>query len=171
MQTPLQNSIQTLISAQFKWKLELFWLIFTLILILLVQVPFFGVFYHPKFTYFNILFIVVAVFATRHIFLLKYSPLGLAPAGLKLAIMLLSLPAIFLLIESIQNFTEFLDNEGMLGFQAYFKTRNPNHQSEIISYLRKEYVFTGVAAVISMAFLPIRLLMSIWRVYNKTGKV
>jgi hypothetical protein len=54
----------------------------------------------------------------------------------------------------------------------YFIDKEDSAEKErLLQYFKTEYLFFGVSSVISAILFPVRLLISFWRVYNKTGKV
>ena len=63
-------------------------------------------------------------------------------------------------------------SEGMVEYESYFRDGISDEQRFIaVNYLAKQYTFFGVSAIISVIVAPLRMILSIWRVYNQTGKV
>jgi hypothetical protein len=90
----------------------------------------------------------------------------------KFVIIFASIPLVFKLIEWIFNFQSFLQTEGLQSFSEHFKSGiNYEAQQTLLTYMRREFLFFGVGSVIVGILFPIRLLISFWRVYNKSGKV
>jgi hypothetical protein len=154
-----------------KLQLEIILWLFTAIITFMVIYPILNNFVKYDFLYSNIIFVVVFITYTRLIFLLKYSLMAYAQ-WLKFILIFASIPLIFKLIEWIFNFQSFLQTEGLESFAQHFKTGlSDESKQSLLAYMRREFLFFGVAATISAFILPFRLLISFWRVYNKTGKV
>lgn len=154
-----------------KLQLEIIWWIVTAIATFLVVYPIIDNMVNFEFLYANILFVVVFITYARIIFLLKYTFLAYWQ-WVKFALIFLSIPLVFKLIEYIFNFQSFLDTEGLQSFSAHFRTGiSFKTQQNLLNYMRREYVFFGVGSVIVAIILPFRMLISFWRVYNKKGTV
>lgn len=145
------------------FRLELIWWIFTLILVAGVLYPILSKIENFPFLAANIVFILVFVTFTRYIFLLKHTFLAKQQI-LKIAIVLIGIPIIFLLINQINLFQTFLDEngiEGIVGDLPFGKREN------IAKFIRAEMLFFGVGSVISSIVLPFRLVVSVWRTRNR----
>ncbi len=75
--------------------------------------------------------------------------------------------AIFVAIYSYMALNDFIDFYQEYGIYAYLQHLPLKKQYSLGDYIFGEYIFFGVLAVISSILLPIRLLISVWRVYNK----
>jgi hypothetical protein len=119
------------------------------------------------------LFQAIFITYTRHIFTLKNTFLARAQK-LKVVLLFSSIPLTFYLVQLFFNYQDFLDkqNEGMQEFAQYFveDISNDTHYNTL-QYLTKVYLFFGFGAIISVIISPFRLLISYWRVFNKTGTV
>jgi hypothetical protein len=154
-----------------KLQLEIILCLFTAIITFMVIYPILNNFVKFGYLYSNILFIIVFVTYTRLIFLLKYSLISHVQ-WMKFALIFVSIPLVFKLIELVFNFQSFLQTEGLESYTAYFKPGLSDKTREsLLNYMKTEFLFFGVAATISAIILHIRMLISFWRVYNKTGKV
>ena len=154
-----------------KLQLEIILCLLTAIITFMVIYPILNNFVKFGFLYSNILFIIVFVTYTRLIFLLKYSLISHVQ-WIKFLIIFVSIPLVFKLIEWVFNFQSFLQTEGLESYNAYFKPGLSDSTREaLLNYMKREFLFFGVAATISAIILPFRMLISFWRVYNKTGKV
>ncbi|MCP4441354.1 MAG: hypothetical protein GY810_20805 [Aureispira sp.] len=154
-----------------KIQVELIWLLVTAVLIYIILYPMLNHFKEYRFLYGNIVFIAVFVTYTRYIFLLKHTFLAyLQP--LKFILVFVSVPLVFHLIELLQGFQYFLETEGLMSIQPYFEEGTSTKTREsVYIYMSREMVFFGVASVIVAIMMPFRMLLSFWRVYNKTGRV
>ena len=144
-------------------RLEIIWWIFTLILIAGVLYPILAKIDDYPFLLINIIFIIVFVTFTRYIFLLKHTFLAKQQI-IKIGIILISIPVIFMLINQINVFQTFLDEngiEGIVGDLPFGK------REQIAKFIRAEMLFFGVGSVIGSIILPFRLLISVWRTRNR----
>lgn len=154
-----------------KIQLEIIWWLVTGVVAFLVVRPMLDKFVDYEFLYANVLFVVVFITYARYIFLLKHTFLARLRI-VKLLLIFASIPLIFHLVENISAFQNFLDNEGLVSFQNYFEPGlSYEEQQSLLTYLRQEMIFFGVASVVTAVIMPFRMLISIWRVYNKKETV
>ena len=154
-----------------KLKLELIWWVISAIIVFMVCLPIMNAMDRFDFWISNIIFILVFITYFRHIFFLQHSFLAYWQP-VKFILIFASIPLIFKSVEWVFNFQDFLQTEGQQILNSQFKAGvSVNEKLRIINYLNTQYLFFGVAAVISAIVLPFRLLISYWRVYNKLGKV
>lgn len=148
---------------------EAMWWVFTVMVVLLVMLPLYGVLNSPQFLYANALFVVISITFIRYIFLLKNTFLANFVV-LKIIIGIACFPLFFHLLTLMQSFQEFADREGLASFFEKMQMDMPyQEQSNLMSYFKTEYIFFGVTAIISTISTPIRFLISVWRNYN-TGE-
>jgi hypothetical protein len=119
--------------------------------------------YPERINYYNLVYIVVFVTFTRYIFLLRYTFLA-EMDKVKALLIALSVPTIILLIDGIFTFRQMVDNDG---YEAICKGVTSEQLNTIGLYYRNEYIFFGVAAVISAVAFPVRMVVSIWRRKNR----
>ncbi len=147
-------------ASRLKWSLEIIWWIVTIILAIAVLLPiYFSVVNYP-FWNVNIIYIVVFVTFTRYIFFLKHTFLANIEY-LKVLLIFLCFPLIFYLIQELNTFQTFLDEEGA---GAIVGNDDPN--SGMINYVRSEFLLFGVGSVIASIVFPFRLILSVWRSRN-----
>ena len=144
-------------------SLELYWWLFTLIIVVAILFPILNKLPDYPFLLPNIVFIVTFITFTRYMFLLEHTFLAYQQR-LKVAIILVSAIIIFYLISEINTFQTFLDEEGP---DTLVNTLPTSQQRSMASYIRSEYLFFGVGSVIAAVVLPFRLMISIWRNYNR----
>jgi len=111
----------------------------------------------------NILFIVVFITFTRLIFLLKYSFLA-DWEKIKIGLITITPILLFFLVNELNYFQTFLDEKGVENFLAQMSIPE---QETMRKYITAEMLLFGVGSLIAAVILPIRLLMSIWRVRNR----
>ena len=145
--------------------LELQWWILTILVTVAVLIPIeFSVGWGAyPYLFINALFVIVAITTARYIFLLPstfLAPLQYVKAGIAIVM----IPIIFLLIQEVNLFQTFLDEQGMealvpgLGFQD---------QLRFTDYIRTEMIFFGVASIIGCVVLMFRLVLSVWLWRNR----
>ena len=146
-----------------KAQLELYFWIFTVIATAAVLLPILTSVPGYPFTLINVVYVVVAITMTRYLFLLKHTFLA-KQQTLKVVVVFLCIPLIFYLIQSINFFQPFLDEEGpeaIIGELVHTARKN------LITYIRSELLLFGVMSIISTVLLPFRLILSVWRTRNK----
>lgn len=144
-------------------SLELYWWVFTVVIAIAILFPILNKLPDYPFLLPNILFVVTFITFTRYIFLLEHTFLAYQQR-LKIAIILISVIIVFYLIGEINNFQTFLDEEGPDTLVNHLPS---SEQRSIANYIRSEYLFFGIGSVIAAVALPFRLMISIWRNYNR----
>jgi len=146
-----------------KWYSEIVWLIVSIILAVAVLLPIkTSVPDYPFYAY-NLIYVFGAVHFTRYIFLLKYTPFSHSK-WFKLIVIFTAIPAIVLLIDGMAEFQAEWD---YTGFQEFLGHLRPDKHNALSRYIRSEFIFLGVTTVISAIILPIRMIISLWRVRNR----
>ena len=147
-------------------KLELIWWLFTVVVVIAVIFPIYNNLSSYPFLWQNILFIVVLITLTRFVFLLEHTVLA-NRTKLKVGIVLISVPVIFLLIEQLSAFQTYMDE---VTFDQFMTALPLAKQQSMNKYLHSEMLFFGVGAVIISIIFPFRMILSVWRNRN-TQKV
>ena len=142
--------------------LELLWWLVTLIVAAAILFPILSNLDNYPFFKSNLVFIVVFITLTRYVFLLKHTILAKAEL-IKVGIVLVSVPFIFLLIEGLSNFQNYLDEEGL---DKFMPLMNLEKQQDMINYIKSEMLFFGVGAIIVAILFPFRMIISIWKNRN-----
>jgi len=158
-------------SLALKLLMEFVFLLITGIVIYVVLTPLLGKFVNQEYLIINAVYIFTAITLTRYIFLLKFTFLANV-MPLKILLVFACIPLIFFTIEKLQNFQEFIDQKGLEGFDTYFSADlSFDEKMKVLGYFKQEFIFSGIAATTAAAIFPIRMIISIWRTYNKTGRV
>lgn len=140
----------------------LFWLV-TIVVVCLIMLPIYNNGIDFQFWVYNILFIVITLAFARYIFFLKHMPFShFTP--LKLIFIFTALPLIILLMDGITAFQAYHDE---VGLQELVKHLSVDDQNGMMKYIKTEYIFFGVSSIICSLILPIRMIISLWRVRNK----
>ena len=111
----------------------------------------------------NIIFIVVFITCTRYIFLLQYTWLAKLQV-VKTAFIFAGIYGLFLLVEQINKFQTFMDEEGP---EALISNLPVTETIGIVGYIRSEMLFFGVGSVIALLVFMGRMLQSIWNYKNR----
>lgn len=156
-----------------KLAMELIWWLITAVVAFMVAQPLWGDFVKHDFIYETIAFVVIFITYTRYLFGLKYTFLANFQV-LKVLLIFISIPFIFYMVQVFFAYQEFLEgqSEGMIEYDSFFRegiTFNERH--DLLTYLTSVYTFFGIGAILIVFLSPFRLLVSFWRVYNKTGNV
>lgn len=148
-------------------QLELMWWITTLLVALLVLLPI--ALKLPDYPFWTINFLYIATFitTTRYIFLLSSTFLARRLLW-KLAIIFLSIPFVFYLIQELNGFQTYLDEQGV---EAVVGALPFQDQQAMYHYIRNEVLLFGTGAIIGSIVFPFRLIIAIWRVRNRKAQV
>lgn len=147
-----------------KWKIEIVFWIASLIIAALVMFP-----VHDQlqnnYPYYivNYTFIFLFLTYTRYIFLLKYTPFSHA-LWIKMILIFASIPLFLWLIDDLYDFLEMLDIEGI---EPMVRIDNLDEKYAMARYVKYQFIFFSVGGLMTIAMLPIRMIISIWRVRNK----
>ena len=144
-------------------RLELIWWAVTAIVIVGTLFPIYRVIDGYPFLLANISFIVIFITLTRYIFLLKHTFLA-KRQRLKVVLLFLCIPLAFYLIDQINHFRAFLDEDK---FEPFVENLPILTRSRILQYITAEYLFFSVGALISTIVFPFRMLISVWRTRNR----
>lgn len=142
---------------------ESLWWLFTALIVAVVLYPIYREIPAYPFWWINIIAIVVFITATRYIFLLKFTPIARWQV-VKAVLVLLCVPLIFNLVNNVNFFQTYLDEQGILSFMGHL---SPDRIDELDKYIRAQMVLFGVGSIIASVILAFRLIISIWRFRNK----
>lgn len=142
--------------------LELVWWAFTALLAFGVLFPIWQSVVDYPFWAANIIFIISAVTLTRYIFLTKFTFLG-DRTYLKAALILISAPIVFYLINNLVDFRTHMDE---IGLEASLINLIGDDKESMYNYIETEMLFFGVTSVVAMIVFPLKMLKSIWRNLN-----
>ncbi len=147
-------------------KMELMWIVFTVILIAAIMFPIYKDFGGYQFKVMNIVFIAAFITFTRSIFLLQYT-FWSHWQYVKISLVFLVIPLLAYMVNGLGGFQKFLDEVDTNVWMA--EVTEVNHEN-LLTYIRNEMTFFGVGAIVSAGILPIRMIVSVWRQRNR-GKV
>lgn len=111
----------------------------------------------------NFVFILTPIFFLRYIFFIKFTFIEntLIPK-------LLFIPlAIVLIIYSYRGFNEFVNFYNDNGIFYSLEKFDLKKQDFLSTYINRQYIFFAVLSMIVSIIMPFRMLISVWRVYNK----
>lgn len=144
-------------------RLELIWWIFTALAVVAVLLPIRLSTDGFPFYVSNALYIVIAITFSRYAFLLRHTFLAHL-FWVKFLIIAFSAVLVFVLMTSLGDFTIYIDE---VGLQILVDHLPIEKQYKIMGYIRAEVTFFGVMSIISAIILPIRMIISIWRMRNR----
>ena len=140
-------------------------LLMTAVVVVVVMYPIWTQFPEFKFQWTNVLYIIAFLTFTRYTFLLRYTFLAKAQ-NVKIGFILLTLIIILGLVTQIQDFNVWID----AGDPERLMPLVPQSKRDgLLNYIKSEFLFFAVGAVVASTFLAGRLLMSVWRTRNKEG--
>jgi len=156
MATPTKASIR---------QLELLWWLITVLVLAAVLTPIYLKVEDYPFYLLNTVYVVGFISLARYIFFLRFTWLAESERW-KVILFFLCIPFMFYLIEGINQFQVYLDEEGP---EALIKNLEGKTLSDMTTYIRSEMLLFGVGSIISAAIFPIRLLISVWRKRNRNS--
>lgn len=144
--------------------MEILWIVLTIVLIVLILLPIRSQvgdaypFYKE-----NIAVIAIAVTLIRYIFLLKYHWVSSAK-WIKVIFVFLPIPIFFYLTGAFYDFQAFSDEVGLQSIMTDIPYKS---QTGLAKYIRNEIVLFWAAAFLANLYMPIRMILSLWREINK----
>lgn len=144
--------------------LEAVWWLITAVIVVVVMYPIWTYFPEYRFNAVNIFNIAAFITFTRYTFFLKYT--FLAPLQYaKIAFVLFTVMIVATLMTQIQSFNVWIDGgDPEILLESVGK---PIMRESLLSYIKSEYLFFVIGAIISAVFLSGRLLVSVWRLRNR----
>lgn len=143
-------------------RLELVWLLFTLLFFGIVATPVYLKLPGFSFYWTNFLFVAVFITASRYIFFLPNTFLAKRQV-LKIFFFFFTIPFVFFLVSEVNRFQTFLDEEGI---QTLYGVLSPEEETQMTGYVQAEMLLFGVGSVIAMVIFAFRMILSVWRVHN-----
>ncbi|MBX2893226.1 MAG: hypothetical protein KF734_20105 [Saprospiraceae bacterium] len=144
-------------------QLEVVWWVATLFVAWAVLYPIRKAMHVWPFEWWNVAFVIVLITLSRYIFLLKHTFLA-QKQMLKVALMLLMVPLIFILINGLHSFMNFVEEKTWDPLTGHLP---PDDKQAIEHYIWGEMLFFGAGSIISAPIFAGRLLLSIWRTHNR----
>jgi len=147
-----------------KMGLEVIWWIVTAVVTCLILLPIYskiGTAY--PFYYQNILIIIIAITFCRYIFLLKHHWVS-NQKWIKILFIFIPVPIFFFLIGAFYDFQAFSDERGI---NSIMDVLSNAEQTQLSKYIRSEMILFWATAFIANAYMPIRMIKSLYREVNK----
>jgi len=147
-----------------KFSVEIIGILLTIVLAVLLMLPIYSnignlyPFYQE-----NIIIIVIAVTFMRYIFLLKHHWVS-SSKYIKAVFIFIPIPVFFFLVGALYDFQAFLDEKGI---GTILTELSHKKQKSLGGYIKSEMVFFWMAAFLANAYMPIRMILSLWRNINK----
>ncbi|MDH3650766.1 MAG: hypothetical protein OEQ53_13865 [Saprospiraceae bacterium] len=149
-------------SLQIIW-LELTWWLITGLATGLVLFPILRQTHSYPFTLTNALFVIVLLTLFRYVFFLRFTFLRHRRL-LKIILVFLSIPLIFLLIANLNHFLASVDERSI---ESFLPIASNEIQSDLAAYIRSEMILFGVGSILISIIFPFRMIISIWRQHNR----
>lgn len=143
--------------------LELTWWLVTALVLLAVLYPVYSEIPDYPFFVSNGVFVLVFLTLARYIFLTKYTFLDRFEY-LKIGLTFGSVPLVFLLINELNYFQAFLDEDRLYPF---LEGLDPGRKRALEEYIRTEMLFFGTASILTTLAFPFRMIISIWKNRNR----
>lgn len=140
----------------------LFWL-FTAVVVVAFAYPILKTGAEFPFYVMLALFITVFITLTRYIFMLKFTFLS-HRKWVKAGIIAVSVPFVFFLISQLNAFQTFYNEHGL---DQFFRFMPLVERIDLQNYIRTLMTFFGTASIVAAIIFPFRMMISIWRNFNK----
>ncbi len=144
-------------------SLELIWWVFTFVLTALVLLPIYDRQINFPFYAYNAVFVIATISLTRYLFLLNISWLR-DRFYAQAALIFVLIPLLFYMGQGLNEFITYLDNNGP---DYLVKDLPKSYAAAMNAYLRSEYFFFGIWAIMAGAMLPFRIFYNVWKRYKK----
>jgi hypothetical protein len=151
-----------------KFNFEILSWVFALVFAALFMIPIYmrsGA--NFPFYFSNAVSIIVFLTFTRWIFLWAYSPFAKSK-WTRLILIFLPIPLFMYHIDGLFEFQKFVDEEGTI---AFFKGSNDMSDYNFGRFIKYEYIFFCVGALVAIVLIPVRMIISFWRTSNTQDKV
>lgn len=146
-----------------KLQLELLWWTITLLVIVLVMFPiWFEVGTLFRYNNSNIMAVFIFMVYTRLLFTLRHTYIA-NNALMKIIFVLLSIPLFVYFMDRINEFQTFVDENGDTALLPAYDAG----VAKLTKYIRYEYLFFSVAAIMTVTMVPFRMILSLWRTRNR----
>lgn len=153
----------TVSSKRLKWIAEGLWWLLTAVVVIAVLLPIqLNVPDYP-FIIPNIFFIAAFVTFSRYIFFLPISLVARAK-WIKLGVIAISAILFFVMTTAISDFRNFLEDRGL---QTLVPHLHVTEQTRMMTYMKNQFLFFGTGAIITGILLPMRMIVSLWRMRNR----
>jgi hypothetical protein len=150
------------------WNVEALAWLFTLLFCVLILGPIYlktGLNY--GFYIQNAVSVFVFLTFARLLFLLRFTPY--ARSGyIRFLLIAVSIPLFLYQLNNLYDFQRFMDEEGTISF---FKGEYQLEDYQIGRFIRYQFVFFSVASLVSIAAMPVRMVISFWRTTNTPDAV
>ena len=146
-----------------KIQLEIILWTITAIVIVLVMFPIWSEVgtdfrYHNS----NIMAVFIFMVYSRLLFVLRHTYIA-KNSLMKIIFVIMSIPLFIYFMDRINEFQTFIDDNGDTSLLTQYSDRVAN----LTKYIRYEYLFFAVAALITVAMMPFRMILSLWRTRNR----
>ena len=142
---------------------EIIWWVITILATYIIIYPISQSSHGYPFSKINAISIITSITLFRYIFFLKYTFLA-KRQSIKLVLVFLSIPLIFNMINNLNYFITYIDEQSYDPFLGHLDLhKRPKWET----YIKSEMLLFGVGSIISSIVFPFRMILSIWRVKNR----
>ena len=147
-----------------KIGLELIGWLATIVIVVMSMLPIYTkVGLDFPFYYQNILIIIIAITFARYIFLLKHHWIA-SQKWIKVLFIFIPIPIFFFLTGAFYDFQAFSDEKGITSILTAIPYKE---QLSLAKYIRTEMILFWSAAMLGNLYMPIRMIISLFREINK----
>jgi hypothetical protein len=150
------------------WQFELLSWLFVSLFLSLILLPIY-IRSGDNYTFYlrNFISILMFLTLTRYIFLLGFTPFA-RQKWFKFLFIFLPIPLLLFQVDSLYDFQRLLDEEGTISF---FKGSSDMSDYDFGKFIRYQYLFFCVGAIVTLILMPIRMIISFWRTTNTKDRV
>ena len=150
--------------TSYKILLEAVWWIVTIVIVVVVMYPIWTNYPAYRFNTINIVNIVAFVTFTRYTFFLQYTFLEKLQYA-KIAFILFTMAIVATIMTQMQSFNVWVD--GGDPDVLLESVKKADMRESLLNYIKSEYIFFIVGAIVAAVFLAGRLMISVWRLRNR----
>jgi hypothetical protein len=150
------------------WKVEILAWLFVLIFCILILGPIY-IKSGPNYSFYlqNGLSVFIFLTFTRILFLLAFTPFSRSNI-VRFLFIACAIPLFMLQLDNLYDFQRFIDEEGTI---AFFKGNYQPGDYNFGRFIRYQFIFFSVASLVSIAAMPVRMVISFWRTANTKDRV
>lgn len=142
-----------------KWLLEAIWWFATVLFAILIVLPIWMTGVQFEFYIYNFIYALSALTLLRYLTSFEHHPWS--NSKLFKIILIFLVPILFFpVLEGLHSFIEYNDREGLQSAMMHLSTTKQNW---MIKYIRVEYLTLGIATMVGILAMIIKMVRSLWR--------
>ncbi|MBK8517598.1 MAG: hypothetical protein IPL55_15305 [Saprospiraceae bacterium] len=115
----------------------------------------------------NFISIIVFLTFSRLIFLLSFTPYSRLK-WVKMVLIFAPIPLFMYHVGSLYDFQKFVDEKGIITF---LKGSNEISDYNFGKFIKYQFIFFCTGAIVTIVLMPVRMIISFWRIINTKDKV